>query len=397
MTTKIQVTTQIQGKDILAGYLRPSYSSGTFIYDSSYLSNPRAFALAPSLPLEAGPQHFSGLGGFSDSAPDRWGRKLLQRTQGRQNLSEFDYLLGVNDTGRQGAVRFWQEGKACTSDGQGVPTEISLLELLNTAQAIERKDTDLLEVQSRRLFIATGSLGGARPKANVLIGKELWLAKFPKPWGDNWDIMGWEKVTRDLQELAGIRVAPAQSRLMTNDQGDPSRVYLLKRFDRNQEGHRIPYISAMTALEARDGDGGDWLDLLEFAQDQGADTKELWRRLVFNLLVGNTDDHLRNHGFLHQGRSWTLAPSFDVNPTPDDQHHQLALLGNDTYRLEDTLAPELLDACQVSLEDAQEWVRSLGQVFKRAPRLAQEERIDKQSLEIMLPRFEQALETISQV
>ena len=184
---------------------------------------------------------------------------------------------------------------------------------------------------------------------------------------------------------------------MTNDQGDPSRVYLLKRFDRNQEGHRIPYISAMTALEARDGDGGDWLDLLEFAQDQGADTKELWRRLVFNLLVGNTNDHLRNHGFLHQGRSWTLAPSFDVNPTPDDQHHQLALLGNDTYRLEDTLAPELLDACQVSLEDAQEWVRSLGQVFKRAPRLAQEERIDKQSLEIMLPRFEQALETISQV
>lgn len=390
MARKIAVTTVISGKDVLAGYLYPSPRSGVFTYDSGYLAGSRSFALAPSLPLVAGPLAFDGLGGFSDNAPDRWGRKILQRATGRTSLSEFDYLLGVNDASRQGATRFWVDSVAVTSDGNGVPAEINLPQLMATADAVEKNLTDIPDVQARRLFRATGSLGGARPKANVAINRELWLAKFPKPVGDEWDMMGWEKLTRDLQEKAGITVPAGRTLTIHDTEGTPRRVYLQRRFDRTAQGGRIPYISAMTALEARDGDGGDWVDLFEFTRENGGDTSELWRRLVFGYLVGNTDDHLRNHGFLYRSGAWQVAPSFDVNPTPDDEVHQLSLWGKSGYDLSDILSRDALSLCSMTLQTAQEWIASLAPIFESVPNLARQAQLDSYSIEVMMPRFEQA-------
>lgn len=394
MNPKITVTTFIGSQEVTAGHLYPDYRTGVFSYTTDYLSQPRAFALAPSLPLASGPQAFQGLGPFSDSAPDRWGRKLLQRAAGKTSLGEYDYLLGVNDAGRQGATRFWCEGVVQTADGAGVPAEVDLPQLLSIADAVEQNFPDIPDVQTRRLFRATGSLGGARPKANIKINDQLWLAKFPKPIGDEWDIMGWEFTVRSLQEKVGIAVPQGRTLTITDEAGSSRRVYLQRRFDRTLQGARIPYISAMTALEAQDGDGGDWVDLLEFARENGANTQELWRRLAFGYLVGNTDDHLRNHGFLYSSGSWELAPSFDVNPTPDDAFHQLSLYGSEDYTLDEVLDREILSLCGLSEAQAKRWLQAVGPVLEGAIPEARKNGLDTHSVSIMEPRFMHAREEL---
>lgn len=392
MNPKVTVTTLIGTQEVVAGHLYPAYRSGVFSYTTDYLAHPRAFALAPSLPLVAGPQAFDGLGPFSDSAPDRWGRKLLQRAAGKTGLGEYDYLLGVNDASRQGATRFWLEGVAQAADGTGVPAEVDLPQLLSTADAVEQNFTDIPDLQTRRLFRATGSLGGARPKANVKINGQLWLAKFPKPIGDDWDIMGWEFTARSLQEKVGITVPQGRTLTITDGAENPRRIYLQRRFDRSPQGARIPYISAMTALEAQDGDGGDWVDLLEFAREHGAHTGELWRRLAFGYLLGNTDDHLRNHGFLYAPGGWSLAPSFDVNPTPDDVFHQLSLYGSEDYTLHDVLHREILSLCGLAEATARQWLRTAHSVLEGAVSEARKNGLDAYSVDVMEPRFVRALE-----
>lgn len=392
MNPKVTVTTLIGTQEIVAGHLYPAYRNGVFSYTTDYLAHPRAFALAPSLPLVAGPQAFDGLGPFSDSAPDRWGRKLLQRAAGKTSLGEYDYLLGVNDASRQGATRFWLEGVAQAADGAGVPAEVDLPQLLSTADAVEQNFTDIPDIQARRLFRATGSLGGARPKANVKISGQLWLAKFPKPVGDDWDIMGWEFTARSLQEKVGITVPQGRTLTITDEAENPRRIYLQRRFDRSLQGARIPYISAMTALEAQDGDGGDWVDLLEFAREHGAHTGELWRRLAFGYLLGNTDDHLRNHGFLYASGGWSLAPSFDVNPTPDEAFHQLSLYGSEDYTLHDVLHREILSLCGLAEATARQWLRTAYAVLEGAVSEARKNGLDAYSVDVMEPRFVRALE-----
>lgn len=394
MNPKVTVTTLIGTQEVVAGHLYPAYRSGVFSYTTDYLAHPRAFALAPSLPLVAGPQAFDGLGPFSDSAPDRWGRKLLQRAAGKTSLGEYDYLLGVNDASRQGATRFWLEGVAQAADGTGVPAEVDLPQLLSTADAVEQNFTDIPDLQTRRLFRATGSLGGARPKANVKINGQLWLAKFPKPIGDDWDIMGWEFTARSLQEKVGITVPQGRTLTITDGAENPRRIYLQRRFDRTPQGARIPYISAMTALEAQDGDGGDWVDLLEFAREHGAKTGELWRRLAFGYLLGNTDDHLRNHGFLYVSGAWSLAPSFDVNPTPDEAFHQLSLYGSEDYTLHDVLHREILSLCGLTEAAARQWLRTAYSVLEGAVSEARKNGLDAHSVSVMEPRFAQSLEEL---
>lgn len=392
MNPKVTVTTLIGTQEVVAGHLYPAYRNGVFSYTTDYIAHPRAFALAPSLPLVAGPQAFDGLGPFSDSAPDRWGRKLLQRAAGKTSLGEYDYLLGVNDASRQGATRFWLEGVAQAADGTGVPAEVDLPQLLSTADAVEQNFTDIPDIQTRRLFRATGSLGGARPKANVKINGQLWLAKFPKPIGDDWDIMGWEFTARSLQEKVGITVPQGRILTITDGAENPRRIYLQRRFDRTPQGARIPYISAMTALEAQDGNGGDWVDLLEFAREHGANTGELWRRLAFGYLLGNTDDHLRNHGFLHVSGAWSLAPSFDVNPTPDEAFHQLSLYGSEDYALHDVLHREILSLCGLAEATARQWLRTAHSVLEGAVSEARKNGLDAYSVDVMEPRFVRALE-----
>ena len=364
-------------REVTAGRLFINRGTGVFHYDAAYLANPAAYALAPSLPLVAGAQPLDGLGGLSDSAPDRWGRKLLQRARKRTSLSEFDYLLGVDDAGRQGSLRYWINDTPLSSDGTGIPHELDLPELLTTADAIELDPSAVDDIQARRLFRATGSLGGARPKANVLINGELWLAKFPKPVGDEWDLMGWEYTLNRLGADLGI-IVPQARRLQNNRQ-------------------RIPYISAMTALEASDGDGGDWVDVVEYAREEGANTEQLWKRAMLGVLVGNTDGHLRNHGCLRFGREWGIAPCFDMNPTPDGDTHQLALFGDPSYEPSALVSKDSLSLFGVSEQDAHGWLRTAAPLLERAPERARGYGVDAPSTSVMRPRFERATQTVREL
>jgi serine/threonine-protein kinase HipA len=331
--TEVQVHVRIAGEDVLAGSLfshrRRGTESATFSYASGYLANSRAYALDPGLPLRAGPvQTRVGsplFGAFTDCAPDRWGRTLvnrqevaLARNEGRsaRSLGAVDYLLGVRDDLRQGALRFRSpEGPLLAVEDSGVPALAELPELLDLARRAENDAVDLPDL--RRLVRAGSSLGGARPKAHVRMDDgRLAIAKFPSAAHDTWNVMAWEKVTLDLAAAAGIDV-PASRLLRIGGRG----VLVVDRFDRTASGERVGYVSAMTMLEASDGDQRSYLEIAEVIEQVSAqatrELHELWRRIVFSVLVSNTDDHLRNHGFLHaDGDVWRLAPAFDLNPNP---------------------------------------------------------------------------------
>ncbi|KZE33086.1 type II toxin-antitoxin system HipA family toxin [Microbacterium sp. T32] len=314
---------------------------------------------------------------------------MQNRAAGRR-LDDLTLMLGVNDEGRQGATRFWRNGTAL-ADGDGVPAEADLSDIIRVADQIERDDPDIDEVALRRLFRATGSLGGARPKANVRLGEELWLAKFPKPLGDDWNVMAWEASMLDAMDRWGIDVPVRRTKQVTVD-GSVRTILFLRRFDRGAGGVRIPYISAMTALEAQDGDGGDWLDLTDFARAHGADVTQLWRRAVFGVLVGNLDDHLRNHGFLRRGGGWALSPAFDVNPEPRDHgdDHELALFGAATLDVNDFLTKEALSTFGLSAAEARTHLDALLPLLEAMPRFAEHHGADGRSIRVMQTRLEAA-------
>jgi serine/threonine-protein kinase HipA len=297
--------------------------SSTFRYATDYLASATAFPIDPALSLHAGGQNVSGLpGALQDCSPDRWGRNLIikqaratARVEHRASptLTDADFLLGVSDVTRQGALRFraGTEGGFLAAGGK-VPKLIELPRLLRAADAVNRDD-DLAAIKEL-LDAGTGSLGGARPKASVRDSDHLFIAKFPHG-SDEWDVVAWEKTALDLAAKSGIRVP--QSRL-AKIQG--RSVLLLGRFDRH-DGRRVPYMSAMTLLEAHDGDARDYAEIAEALSDVSAltteDLRELWRRIMFSVLINNTDDHLRNHGFLREPGGWRLSPAFDINPNPD--------------------------------------------------------------------------------
>jgi serine/threonine-protein kinase HipA len=195
-----------------------------------------------------------------------------------------------------------------------IPVVIKLPELLALVRRIDAEEADYSEMQE--LLLAGGSLGGARPKAHILDSQgNLSIAKFPRPNGDDWDVMSWEKTLLDLAEKAGISV-PESTLLSVGAE----KALLVKRFDRIA-GRRVGYLSAMTMLEKKDGEPGRYLDIAETIEkvslNAGSELRELWKRIVFNVLTTNKDDHLRNHGFLKtKGDSWSLSPAFDLNPNP---------------------------------------------------------------------------------
>ncbi|WP_062462895.1 type II toxin-antitoxin system HipA family toxin [Demequina soli] len=393
MADVYEVTTVVGREEVLAGRIYRTRTAGSFEYDSGYLRLRAAFALAPALGLFPGAQPLLPSNPFSDSAPDTWGRKVQNRAAGRR-LDELTLMLGVNDEGRQGATRFWGDGVAMAA-GDGVPVEADLADIIRVADQIERGETDIDEVAVRRLFRATGSLGGARPKANVRIGADLWLAKFPKPVGDDWNVMAWEAALLDTMASAGIDVPPHTTKRVSVD-GVERTVLFLRRFDRTADGVRVPYISAMTALEANDGDGGDWVDVVDFAQVAGADTTELWRRAVFGALVGNLDDHLRNHGFLRRATAWELAPAFDVNPEPlgDGNAHQLALMGTRELALDSLMTKDALGLFGVKPSAAGAFLDRLRPVMASLPRCAAAHGADTHSVAVMSSRVEAAVAAI---
>ena len=227
------------------------------------------------------------------------------------------------------------------------------------------------------------------------VGTELWLAKFPKPNGDDWNKMAWEAAILDLMNRVGINT-PVHMTRQFNVDGERRTVLLLKRFDRSDDNVRIPYISAMTALEAVDGDGGDWVDVVDFARLNGADTHELWRRAVFGAAVGNLDDHLRNHGFLRRGNSWQLSPAFDVNPEPlgDGDDHQLSLAGETSVTVEVMRQRDSLQLFGVRDADADGFTNDLRAALADAGRLAAANGADARSVAVMEDRITSAIEAL---
>lgn len=299
--------------------------SSTFEYAASWLSAREAFALDPTfLPLGAGPfQTPAGsplFAALTDSAPDRWGRTLMQRASRRRDartsLREIDYLLGVDDFARQGALRFRFEddGPFLAHEASPIPPLVRLGELLSASDAVQRDEPD--EAGLRLLLVPGSSLGGARPKASIVdVHGELSVAKFPA-LTDEWSVIPWEQTCMDLARAARLDVAATRLVAVAD-----RPVLVSRRFDR-ERGGRIPYLSALAMLGAADGEQCSYLELADalrrFGQEVEAGLAEIWSRMVFNVLVSNTDDHLRNHGFLRRPEGWYPSPMFDLNPVPVD-------------------------------------------------------------------------------
>lgn len=301
--------------------LRRGSLTASFAYDAGYLSWPGAFPLDPGLPLRAGSAHCAGMFGcMRDSSPDRWGRRLVDRglrEAGRLTADECDYLLGVSDAARQGALRYRVPGGPWLGGGPEVPPRVELPRLLGASNEVARGSGGLEAVKAL-LDAGSGSLGGARPKASVTDGGRLLLAKFSHP-GDEWDAMGWERAALEVASAAGVPVPRA--RLVRLGGGS---ALLLERFDREGSlagGPRVPYMSAMTLLGASDGDCRDYAEVAEelavAAHDAAAQLRGLFRRAALSVALRNTDDHLRNTGLVRSGGAWRLSPAFDVNPNPD--------------------------------------------------------------------------------
>ena len=301
-----------------------------FEYAADWLVDPDRFSIEPALALTRGifapPVGQAIFGSIGDSAPDAWGRRLMQRAERRQaqregravrTLTESDYLLGVADETRLGALRFrWvKDAVFQTPTSTGVPALIELGRLLQVTERVlrdEETDEDL-----QLIFAPGSSLGGARPKASVIDPHgHLSIAKFPKET-DEYSMESWEEIALRLADRAGI-VTP-QHRLL---QIAGKAVLLSRRFDR-AGAMRIPFLSAMAMTGSKDGERGSYPEMVDTLTRNGAQAKvdalALYRRVAFSVLISNVDDHLRNHGFLWRGKAgWSLSPAYDLNPVPTD-------------------------------------------------------------------------------
>jgi len=313
----------------LWSHMRKTRESSTFEYDKAWLQSPDRFALEPALQLSEGAFHAPAdkvlFGAIGDSAPDRWGRILMRRAQKRRaemksvkphTMREIDYLLAVDDEARQGALRFSEEEGGpflADQDAIKIPPLIELPRLLAASERVIDDDDDDNDI---RILLAPGSsLGGARPKASVHDHDgRLAIAKFPRK-DDEFNTVAWEVVALELARKARINTAKSRFEHIAD-----KPVIILERFDRDN-GNRIPFLSAMSMIGAKDNETHSYLEIVDAIRQYGAhpvaDMHELWRRIVFTILISNVDDHMRNHGFLYAGTDgWVLSPAYDLNPTP---------------------------------------------------------------------------------
>jgi len=320
----------------LYSHVRRRTVTSTLRYTPAYLETSDAYPLEPALPLTLAAQPLDAVlpRSWADAAPDRWGRTLIERRwragasgTGDRAHDDRDYLLAVSDLTRQGALRFRSEGNSeFVAEATTVPPLVELPRLLRASDAVVSDGDDFAAVKAL-LDAGTASLGGARPKASVRDGDALHIAKFPRP-GDQWNVMLWESVALELAHRCGVRVPPWQLLPI-----DGRQVLLVRRFDRVGPA-RIGYISALTLTRGRDGELGDYLTITDELAAHGAqvarDLRQLWLRIAVGVALHNTDDHLRNHGFLRSGAGWNLAPAFDINPEPvAATRHATALAGRD--------------------------------------------------------------------
>lgn len=363
----------------------------SFAYDAAWLMFAGAFDLDPALSRYDGDQRtrHGGLHGiFADTAPDRWGRLLLERREAQtarregrraRTLDEWDFLLGVSDELRMGALRLAppDNGQFLEHGPRTVPPLARLRELQHYAERAERGDElgDRDAEDEVALLIAPGSsLGGARPKANFR-GDDgaLWIAKFPSR-EDRRDMGAWEYVLNRLAATAGIAVPATQ--LLELRSG--YRTFCGRRFDRVRNDRRL-FASAMTLAQKRNGEAASYLDIVEAIEDHGDprgiddDLEQLFRRAAFAVLVGHRDDHLRNHGFLGGSRGWRLSPAFDLNPLPDKAEHTLDFDGEvrvpeidvvvgtaEYYRLSDARADAIVEELRAAIGEWRAVARDLS-------------------------------------
>lgn len=357
----------------LVGTLRSAVTKGkehfSFNYDNSWLQSSFAQKIDPDLHLYSGEQHSSDSNNFRiflDSCPDRWGRLLMKRREtyiARQEdrrpqlLNEIDYLLGVHDLYRQGALRFKRDldGDFLDNDQRlAAPPLSSLKELEYAARQVEDSNSDDPDyLKWLYMLMSPGSsLGGARPKASVVDeSQHFWIAKFPSRY-DDYDIAAWEYLAYQLALQADIKMAPSRIEKFNSHH----HTFLTKRFDRTQTS-RLHFTSAMTQLGYYDGDyEASYLELAQFLTEQGSNTKkdleQLWRRIIFNIAISNTDDHLRNHGFIYQKNGWILSPAYDVNPVATTNGLHLNITDRDNS-LNYDLAMEVIDFFQLKRLNAE--------------------------------------------
>ncbi|MHA3724652.1 type II toxin-antitoxin system HipA family toxin [Leucobacter sp. HY1910] len=408
--TSAEVFVDCAGGPVLVGHAHFTRQRGqistTFLYDLDYLASGGG-SIDPALPLVTGAQHQTGLvRAFADSAPDRWGRNLIEkgervraRQEGRapRRLDELDFLLGVSDDTRQGALRYRLAGAtAFVGEPSHVPRLVSLPELLRASDELAA-DEDPAAAVKQLLDTGTTGLGGARPKASVrLEDGALAITKFPHG-SDQWDVMAWEATALDLLEAAGIE---APDRRLTRV-GERS-VLILRRFDRGSDGHRVGYISAMTALGAFDGDHRDYAEIAGAMRDLSRSPKndhhELFDRVVASVALGNTDDHLRNHGFLADRGFWTLSPVFDVNPHPDPwRMRSTSVMGADALPDEAEALLSLAEECSLTVEQARERLRAVAETLTSWKECARSNGIREREITTMAESIETRLDAVNTV
>jgi len=407
MEQTVLVYVDLEGTLIRAGTLwsrsRQGKESMTFEYETHWLHHPKRFSLDPALKLDAGSFHATAdkplFGALDDSSPDRWGRLLMRRAERKEaelekrtprTLREIDFLLLVDDETRQGALRFKKEeqGPFLTSyDHHHIPPLITVSKLLDaTNHVLNESDTQ----EDLALLLGPGSsLGGARPKASVRDKDgSLAIAKFPRQ-DDELNIICWEAVALSLASQAEIQVP--EWRL---ESAGRQQILLSRRFDRKKQ-IRIPFLSAMSALAAKDNDLHSYLEIADVIRQISAspeeDLKALWRRMVFNVMISNVDDHLRNHAFLYSGTSgWRLSPAYDLNPTPTDIKPRILSTAIDL--LDPTASVEIaLDVAHyfsLNTSEAKEILKKVGSVTSLWQKEASRNKIKKTEIDRMASAFE---------
>lgn len=377
----------------------------SFEYNSDWLKSEQKFLLDPDIQLYGGPQYPNqkeNFGIFLDSMPDTWGRTLMKRRAAQlakennekaPTLYDIDFLLGVYDESRMGALRFKTDPNGDFLDNNktaSTPPWSSIRELQNSAYIFEN-DTENEEVNRwLTVLIAPGSsLGGARPKANVLdADKSVWIAKFPSKT-DTIDKAGWEFLAYQLAIKAGIEMAPCRiDRILGNH-----HTFFTKRFDR-ENGERIHFASAMTMTgnnedTIRDNQAS-YLDIAEFISTHGANIEanlhQLWRRIIFSIAISNTDDHLRNHGFILTKDGWILSPAYDLNPSIDKDGLALNIDTNNN-ELDFELAISVGEYFRLNKQQMETIIQEVLQVTSNWKTIANEIGIPRGEQELMEKAF----------
>ena len=403
---KISVYINLNGADELVGTLWSHFYRGKetsdFEYSREWLSNRKAFSLEPGLFLGEGkqinPRQTPLFGSFSDSAPDTWGRILMRKYEAqfaRENnrhpktLNEIDYLLYVNDYARQGALRFKTEENDSflwPGDLKSIPPLVQLSQLLYASEKIidsEEQNADL------KLLLAPGSsLGGARPKASVIDESgNLCIAKFPKKDDYSNNVL-WESVALTLAKSCGLNTQEWSLKKVANKD-----VIILKRFDRKGL-ERIHFLSAMSMLNAVDNDTEihSYLDIADAIRQYGASPKEdlieLWKRIMFSILISNTDDHLRNHGFLYVNeKGWKLSPLYDVNPSIDNKKALSTYITENDNTQSIDLALEVCEYFGISLKNARDITEDIKKKVSNWSNVAKNHKLNKSEIERMESAF----------